>query len=149
MKMIKSMIWHDLSLFVYYLGFMTDVLVVGFVCLSGVCHLLLHASQGWLYDPQCHYLVHSINVRTVSSQVLLCMYILLLPGWFRVEIKCIVHLALPKRPINQLTGTESLLSQSRFAVRNNKKSSCPVSSLGNRGHLKDMNDSKLILYESK
>ena len=38
---------------------------------------------------------------------------------------------------------------SRFAVRNSKKSSWPVSSLRNRESLKDLNDSKLIVYESK
>ena len=36
-----------------------------------------------------------------------------------------------------------------FAVRNRKKSSLPVTGLQNRGRLKDLNDSKLIVYESK
>ena len=34
MKTIKSTILHDLSLFVYYLVLMTEVLAVGFICLS-------------------------------------------------------------------------------------------------------------------
>ena len=38
---------------------------------------------------------------------------------------------------------------SQFAVRNSKKSSWPVTGLRNRGTLKDLNDSKLIVYESK
>ena len=33
---------HDLSLFVYYLVLMTEVLIVGFVCLSGVCNITLY-----------------------------------------------------------------------------------------------------------
>ena len=42
----------------------------------------------------------------------------------------------------------SSFSKSRFAVRNREKSSWPVTGLRNRGPLKDLNDSKLIVYES-
>ena len=37
----------------------------------------------------------------------------------------------------------------RVAVKNSKESSCPVTGLQNGGPLKDLNDSKLIVYESK
>ena len=46
---------------------------------------------------------HSTFIRTVSSNLLLSMYwyICFLPGCSWAEIKCTVHLTLPKRPINQ------------------------------------------------
>ena len=84
MKMIRSMIWQDLSLFVYYLVLIAKVLVVGilgFVCIFGVCNLLLHASQEWFYRPQC----------TQLAVIVRFSYVHLFPSWLvlsRNQVYC-------------------------------------------------------------
>ena len=44
---------------------------------------------------------------------------------------------------------DKLIVVEPFAVRNSKKSSRQVTDLRNMGPLKDLSDSKLIVYESK
>ena len=58
-------------------------------CQSWIIHIIIDCSCG-----------HSVYIRTVSSQLLLCIgtFVFFLAG---LEIKCTVHVALQKWPINQ------------------------------------------------
>mgnify|MGYP005682461235 CR=1 FL=1 len=90
--------------------FIPESRVVPAVCFTELVQSGLWAVLAEQYAPYILFLLQSsqegfkytmlLKVSYIYNWPLVAWYIWILPGYFGAEIECMVHIALPKRPIN-------------------------------------------------